>query len=125
IRRLVATLDIPIRQVLIEARIVIVNDDFTRELGVRAGYNTFRSNGDGAVYAGGSASAVDTALQGGITNANNNITNGLPGGATAGPWSVPTGPGGMLDRYNVNLPIVSPAGRLAFAVLGSDYIVDL
>ncbi len=38
IRRLVATLDIPIRQVLIEARIVIVNDDFSRELGVRAGY---------------------------------------------------------------------------------------
>ena len=38
IRRLVATLDIPVRQVLIEARIVIVNDDFSRELGVRAGF---------------------------------------------------------------------------------------
>ena len=31
IRRLVATLDIPVRQVLIEARIVIVNDDFERQ----------------------------------------------------------------------------------------------
>jgi type IV pilus assembly protein PilQ len=29
------------------------------------------------------------------------------------------------NRYNVNLPVVSPAGRLAMAVLGSDYIVDL
>ena len=33
IRRLVATLDIPVRQVLIEARIVIVNNDFDRQLG--------------------------------------------------------------------------------------------
>jgi type IV pilus assembly protein PilQ len=39
--------------------------------------------------------------------------------------AVPTGPGGASDRYNVNLPITSPAGRLAFALLGSDYIVDL
>ena len=35
IRRLVSTLDIPVRQVLIESRIVIVNDDFSRELGSR------------------------------------------------------------------------------------------
>ena len=35
IRRLVATLDIPVRQVQIEARIVIVNNDFTRDLGAR------------------------------------------------------------------------------------------
>ena len=38
IRRLVGTLDIPVRQVQIEARIVIVSDDFSRELGVRAGF---------------------------------------------------------------------------------------
>ena len=36
VRRLVATLDIPVKQVLIEARIVIVNNDFERDLGVRA-----------------------------------------------------------------------------------------
>jgi len=35
IRRLVTTLDIPIRQVSIESRIVIVNDDYGRELGAR------------------------------------------------------------------------------------------
>ncbi|HQR49873.1 MAG TPA: AMIN domain-containing protein, partial [Steroidobacteraceae bacterium] len=35
IRRLVSTLDIPVKQVLIESRIVIVNDSFSRELGVR------------------------------------------------------------------------------------------
>jgi type IV pilus assembly protein PilQ len=117
IRRLVATLDIPIRQVLIEARIVIVNDDFTRELGVRAGYTNIRSNGsDGAIITGGSASGVDTSLLSALDNLQSN--------GTVGPVAVPTG-AARTDRYNVNLPIVSPAGRLAFAVLGSDYIVDL
>jgi type IV pilus assembly protein PilQ len=120
IRRLVATLDIPIRQVLIEARIVIVNDDFTRELGVRAGYTNIKSNGsDGALITSGSAAAVDT----GLASALENLAD--PNNGTVAPIDVPTGSGGMLDRYNVNLPVTSPAGRLAFALLGSDYIVDL
>jgi len=38
IRRLIKTLDIPIRQVLIESRIVIANDDFSKALGVRFGF---------------------------------------------------------------------------------------
>jgi type IV pilus assembly protein PilQ len=38
IRSMVSTLDIPVRQVLIESRIVIVADDFSRDLGVRAGF---------------------------------------------------------------------------------------
>jgi type IV pilus assembly protein PilQ len=118
IRRMVATLDIPIRQVLIEARIVIVNDDFTRELGVRAGYTGIRRNGnDGAFITSGSAEAVDTSLASALDNlANNGVIN---------PIAVPTGTAGAPQRYNVNLPVTSPAGRLAFAVLGSDYIVDL
>jgi type IV pilus assembly protein PilQ len=117
IRRLVATLDIPIRQVLIEARIVIVNDDFTRELGVRAGYTGIRRNGnDGGVFVGGSAAGVDTSLSSAIDNLANN--------GTIFPVDVPVGAAAQ-NRYNVNLPVVSPAGRLAFAVLGSDYIVDL
>ncbi len=118
IRRLVATLDIPIRQVLIEARIVIVNDDFTRELGVRTGYTNIKSNGrDGALITSGSAAGVDTGLASALDN--------LASNGTVAPIDVPTGSAGMLDRYNVNLPVVSPAGRLAFALLGSDYIVDL
>jgi len=37
VRNLVSTLDIPIRQVLIESRIVVANDDFSKDLGVRFG----------------------------------------------------------------------------------------
>ena len=29
------------------------------------------------------------------------------------------------SRYNVNLPVASPAGSIALAILGSDYLVDL
>src|SRR5512141_33252 len=56
IRRLVQTLDIPVRQVLIEARIVIVNDDFSRELGVRFGGAVVGNYGskNGLMYLGNS-----------------------------------------------------------------------
>ncbi|MGD8630351.1 MAG: type IV pilus secretin PilQ [Gammaproteobacteria bacterium] len=37
IRKLVARLDIPVRQVLIESRIVVANDDFSRDLGIQFG----------------------------------------------------------------------------------------
>jgi type IV pilus assembly protein PilQ len=39
IRKLVAKLDIPVRQVLIESRIVIANNNFARDLGVKFGYS--------------------------------------------------------------------------------------
>ena len=41
IRRLVTKLDIPVRQVLIESRIVVVSDDFSRDLGIRWGVTGF------------------------------------------------------------------------------------
>jgi len=40
IRRLVKRLDVPVRQVMIESRVVIANDDFARDLGVRFGLST-------------------------------------------------------------------------------------
>ena len=40
------------------------------------------------------------------------------------PVSVPTGTNAA-NRYNVNLPVASPAGSLALGILGSNYIVDL
>ncbi|PWG64817.1 type IV pilus secretin PilQ [Spiribacter halobius] len=53
IRRLVTRLDIPVRQVLIESRLVIASDDFSDELGVRFGYSRNGSiDGDSAVFGG-------------------------------------------------------------------------
>ncbi len=39
IRQVVTALDIPVRQVLIESRIVVANEDFSRDIGVRFGYS--------------------------------------------------------------------------------------
>jgi len=39
VRQLVELLDIPIRQVLIESRVVIANDDFAKDIGVRLGFS--------------------------------------------------------------------------------------
>ena len=117
IRRLVATLDIPVRQVLIESRIVVVNDDFERDLGARVGLTTVNANGNGVVTTSGSAAATDLITSTAATNA---ATTGNPF-----PVSYPTGITGAPTRYNVNLPVATPAGSFALGILGSNYLVDL
>jgi len=106
IRRLVATLDIPVRQVQIEARIVIVNNDFERDLGARFGFTNYQKNGNsGLVATTGTAAGTDQAIGSALSN-------------------VPTGTNAA-NRYNVNLPVSSPAGSWALGILGNNYIVDL
>ena len=119
IRKMVITLDIPVKQVLIESRLVIVNDDFERELGVRAGYTGIHSNGNNGLFmTSGTATSTDTGLNSALTNLKNT--------GTVNPVKVPSGdPASAASRYNVNLPVANPAGSLAFLLLGSDYIVDL
>jgi len=117
IRRLVATLDIPVRQVLIESRIVIVNDDFERDLGARVGLTTVNSNGQGVITTSGTAAATDQITSSASTNA---ATTGNPF-----PVSYPAGTTGAPERYNVNLPVANPAGSFALGILGSNFLVDL
>jgi len=75
IRRLVQTLDVPVRQVLIEARIVIVNDTFERDLGARFGITTAQQNGNNGLLAvTGNGVGADT-LTG---SAANNLAGGKP-----------------------------------------------
>ncbi|MBH3439081.1 type IV pilus secretin PilQ [Pseudomonas luteola] len=50
LRRIVSQLDIPVRQVMIEARIVEANVDYDKELGVRWGGNFFSGNGKWSAY---------------------------------------------------------------------------
>ena len=116
IRRLVQTLDIPVRQVLIESRIVVVNDDFSRELGVRFGFTGFADHSDnGLISVTGTGEGSDTIVTSALDNLND------PNNGTPYPVTAP----GINDRYNVNVPISNPAGQFALAVLGEDYIVDL
>jgi len=117
IRRLVATLDIPVRQVLIEARIVIVNNDFQRDLGARFGFTNYQKNGQtGLVTTTGTAAGTDQAIGSALQNVQST--------GSIYPISVPTG-STAAQRYNVNLPVGNPAGSIALGILGSNFIVDL
>ena len=124
VRRLVATLDIPVRQVLIEARIVIVSNDFQRQLGARFGVTNWQRNGqNGLVSTTGTAAGVDTMNTTYITG-QNAINNAINAGTV--PVPLPTyGIPAAANRYNVNLPVTSPAGSFALGILGNNFIVDL
>jgi type IV pilus assembly protein PilQ len=118
IRRLVATLDIPVRQVLIESRIVIVNNDFERQIGSVFGLTNFQKYGaNGLVATTGTAAGTDQMVSSAITN-----SQATPGTVT--PIMIPTGTAAT-NRYNVNLPVTSPAGSFALSVLGNNFLVDL
>ncbi|MDN3652852.1 type IV pilus secretin PilQ family protein [Thalassotalea ponticola] len=103
IKRMMKVLDIPIRQVVIESRMVTVKDNISEELGIRWGMT---HNGS------------DTATSGNLTAAD--LVNGT---ANNGIGVVPS----LNDRLNVNLPVADPAGSIAFQVarLADGTILDL
>jgi type IV pilus assembly protein PilQ len=115
IRRMVRTLDVPIKQVLIESRIVVVNDDFSRDLGVRLGVTAYNESGtnEGAQVISGTGPGTDTMI--------GSIIDNLATTGQVTPVAVPT----LGDRYNVNVPVSDAAGRFSLAVLERDYLVDL
>ena len=97
IKRMVNILDIPVRQVIIEARMVTVKDNINEELGIRWGI----TDTDGQYATSGSLEGADSANTGLVSP--------------------------LSDRLNVNLPVASPAGALAFQVarLADGTILDL
>ncbi len=115
IRRMVTTLDVPIKQVLIESRIVVVNDDFSRDLGIRLGVTALNESGtnDGGQFISGTGAGTDTMVNSALDNLSNT--------GTIFPVEVPQ----LSNRYNVNVPVSDAAGRFALAVLEADYLVDL
>ncbi len=114
VRRMVRTLDIPIKQVLIESRIVIVNDDFSRDLGVRLGVSGFHLPGSGGL----------SSVSGSGVGTDNMITSYLDNLADPASTTLLEYPA-LNDRYNVNLPASSTAGSFSLAVLEDQYLVDL
>ena len=97
IKRMVNVLDIPVRQVVIEARMVTVKDSINEELGIRWGVT---DAGD------------EFATSGNIKGANSAAGGVVPS---------------LGDRLNVNLPVSNAAGSLAFQVarLADGIILDL
>ncbi len=93
IRRLIERLDIPVKQVLIESRIVVANDDFSKALGVRFGI----SNRDTDVTGDDDFDAIAGNLEG--------TDDALNGAAIS-----------LDDRLNVNLPAANATGSIGIAL---------
>jgi type IV pilus assembly protein PilQ len=111
IRRLVATLDVPVKQVLIEARIVIVSDTFERDLGAQLGIGTATSNGNnGTVSIAGTSAGSDQIAS--------NVATPTVG--TNPITSVP-----LTNRYLVNLPATNVNGSIGLSLLTGTHLIDL
>ncbi|MFT4731076.1 MAG: type IV pilus assembly protein PilQ [Gammaproteobacteria bacterium] len=85
-RRVINALDVPVKQVLIESRMVTVRDNVDEQLGVRWGFTG--ASGD------------------------NSVSGSLIGADSAGQGTVPD----IGDRLNVNLPVSSAAGTIGFQI---------
>ena len=96
-KRLVDALDIPIKQVLIESRMVTVRDNASEALGVQWGLSDTLTNG---------------AVSGSLTGADTIASGVFPS---------------ITDRLNVALPVTSPAGRIGMQIarLMDGTIIDL
>jgi len=116
IRRTLKKLDIPIRQVMISSRIVIAQDEFTRELGSRFGVTRAASTSNGFGVTTGTFQGADTIASSGISN--------IATGGSPEPFNIPSG-ANAADRLNVNLGTAGAAGSLAFAVLSGSSLIDL
>lgn len=100
IKRMLEVLDIPVKQVVIEARMVTIDDGVDEELGVRWGVTKAEENG-----------SISGTIEG-----NDSVANG----------TVPSGDD-VSDRLNVNLPVSNAAGSIAFQVakLADGTLLDL
>jgi len=127
-RRLIQQLDVPVRQVMIEARIVIADDKWGRQLGARFGTQSAFSSGNRNYGVSGSLTDTVSPLS------NNPLSRGaanlsMPGYTQSfdrGPQgNIPAG--GQPEQLNVNLPVVGAAGSLALSILnlGSGNLVNI
>ena len=128
VRRIIRQIDTPIRQVLIEARIVVAGDRFSRQLGVRFGQQTgFTLGKRFAVGSTGSLSTQPVVKTEGdrLTRETRTPTPFEIASQTVAPLGYP----GYSDSpaLNINLPVTNPAGQLALTLinLGSGNLINL
>jgi len=139
IRGIVGRLDIPVRQVMIESRVVIANNDFARDLGVRFGISGSTGSGPEPIRdpqtgeivswtGGGTQLLTAGGLPGNLSTFDyqrgafgRNVTTGLPFNSAI---ENPSGSGN--DALMVNLPAPTPSGAVNFLIgkVGS-YLLQL
>ncbi|MFK5970371.1 MAG: type IV pilus secretin PilQ [Candidatus Marithrix sp.] len=109
IRNLISSLDTPVRQVLIESRIVVANSSFGKELGVKFGYSGNEDLGHGNGIVLGGKLGGDTKFSSGTGFTSENTTNEGDG-----------------ENLLISLPVSAPTAALGLAVgkIGS-YLLQL
>jgi type IV pilus assembly protein PilQ len=114
IREVVQALDVPVRQVLIESRIVIANEDFSKDLGVRFGYSHFNDQKNLALSGGGGTKSDFVSGIGGA----------IPGDVDYGNTTAFHTEG--LENYIVDLGVAGPAAAFKWSIgrIGS-YLLQL
>jgi len=111
VRKLIAKIDVPVRQVMIEARIVEASDNFSRNLGARLGYNeNMGAAGRGNSVLGSNTGTRYAAGTGAGGEALGNVDTGSVGGGTQGLGAGT--PGGLF----VNMPAAGAGGFNAGAI---------
>lgn len=118
-RRLITQLDVPVRQVQIEARIVIADDKFGRQIGARFGQQTGAQSGNLNIGSSGTLWNSTSPL------INNAVAAGS--GGIVSNSSPPSAGGAQPEQLNINLPVIGAAGQLAltFLNLGNGNIVNM
>ncbi len=116
IHKLISKIDIPVRQVMIEARIVSATDSFSKEIGVRWGILSNGAANNRSLLVGGSNQTLADLKDFDIE------TTTVNGQTVSYPSYDITSP----DNLNVDLGVSNPAGSIAFGVLSmSDVMLDL
>lgn len=105
LRKLIAVLDRPVQQVLIESRVVIASDSFERDLGAQFGISGVRQVGNKSVITGGSIPTV----------------TGSPGEY----FSNTPGTTYQTNGLNVSLPASTVAGSIGVGIIGKNFALDL
>ncbi len=116
VRKLIAKIDIPVRQVMIEARIVEANDSFSKNLGARLGYTDARFLANPNQPAGSAIAGVDSGPR--VLFGGDRVGIGILTGQTPDP-----GTGYIPNSQNINLPAAGlnsfTAGQFAFSLFTS------
>ncbi|KAF0567497.1 Type IV pilus biogenesis protein PilQ [Psychrobacter nivimaris] len=116
IHKLISKIDIPVRQVMIEARIVSATDSFSKEIGVRWGILSNGAANNRSLLVGGSNQTLADLKDFDIE------TTTVNGQTVSYPSYDITSP----DNLNVDLGVSNPAGSIAFGLLSmSDVMLDL
>jgi type IV pilus assembly protein PilQ len=113
IKRMLLVLDRPVDQVLIEARIVIADDTFARDLGARLGIaNTNASGGTCGQNCGPpqQVSAIGGHIEDNVTNIND-VMNG--------------GSNTIIDGLMTNLGVTGAAGSFAYSILKGSSLLNI